>query len=816
MPRRSGWMADVYVEVPAKAVDRPYSYLIPDEWRDDVQIGSRVQVPFGPRRLIGYVVDVREGELPSRVKAIQEVLDLQPPLTPELVRIGRRMADEYLCTTITALQAMVPSVLKGTYQKRITLATDYDQRKVPASLEEMFVSLHQAISQGNGVVSWEEACQIQGIHRAILKRLSEQGLIRIYEVVGDKITKQTTTWVWLTSSADREMMLRDLPKRAMKQREVCSYLLEKGEEVSLPELLSATATARTTVKSLVEKGIVSWEEREEYRDPYAHRTFEQTTALSFTDEQADAFEAIMKPIKNGQAETILLHGVTGSGKTEIYLQAIAEVLAKGKEAIVLVPEISLTPQMVDRFKGRFGSQVAVLHSRLSSGERFDEWLKIRRGEVKIVVGARSAIFAPFERLGIIIIDEEHESSYKQEENPRYHAREIAQWRILEHQTALVLGSATPQVESYFAARTGEYRLVNLHKRVHGRPLPKVEVVDLREELAQGNRSMFSRSLKTELIECIQRGEQAVLFLNRRGYSTFVMCRDCGETLACPHCEISLTYHETNRTVRCHYCGYASQLPKRCPQCESEHIRHFGTGTQKVEAELSKAFPGIRVIRMDVDTTSRKGSHERLLNDFGAGRADVLLGTQMIAKGLDFPKVTLVGVIAADSMLHLPDFRAAERTYQLLTQVSGRAGRHEYLGKVIIQTYSTDHYSIQAAAEHWIEDFYRQECQMRKLHLYPPFRRLYTMVISHPDRLRVLQYGQELVRSLNQGTFQYDYQVLGPVPAMIPKIKDRYRLQIMIKYEANPELSTYVKERVRQATQLQDDSDLRIQIQRDGV
>lgn len=815
MSKRNGWMADVFVEVPAKAVDRPYSYLIPEEWREEVQVGSRVQVPFGPRTLIGYVVDVREGELPPRVKPIQEVLDLQPPLTPELVKIGRRMADEYLCTTITALQAMVPSVLKGTYQKRITL-TAAGQDEDPVWMEESLSSLKRAIEQANGAISWEEACSLSGIHRGILKRLSDQGLIRIHEVVGDKITKQTMTWVWITSVPEGEMMLRDLPARATKQREVLAYLVQHGPELSLPELLSATSTTRATVKSLVDRGVVQWEDREEYRDPYSHRTFEQTSALSFTEEQAQAFDAIMKPIKNQQGETILLHGVTGSGKTEVYLQVIAEVLAKGKEAIVLVPEISLTPQMVDRFKGRFGSQVAVLHSRLSSGERFDEWLKIRRGEVKIVVGARSAIFAPFQRLGVIIIDEEHESSYKQEENPRYHAREIAQWRIKEHHTALVLGSATPQVESYYAARKGEYRLVNLHKRVHGRPLPEVEIVDLREELAQGNRSMFSKSLRESLIGCIDRGEQAVLFLNRRGYSTFVMCRDCGETLSCPHCEISLTYHETNRTLRCHYCGYASQLPKRCPHCESEHIRHFGTGTQKVEAELVKAFPGIRVIRMDVDTTSRKGSHERLLNDFGAGRGDVLLGTQMIAKGLDFPKVTLVGVIAADSMLHLPDFRAAERTYQLLTQVSGRAGRHEYPGKVIIQTYSTDHYSIQAAAEHWIEDFYRHECNLRKLHLYPPFQNLYTMILSHPDRFRVLQYGQEIARTLSQGTFQYAYQVLGPVPAMIPKMKDRYRLQIMIKYEADQAVSSYVKERVRQGIAMFDDTDLRIQVQRDGV
>lgn len=814
MSMNRGWLADVIVDVSAKAVDHPYSYRIPDEWLEEVQVGSRVQVPFGPRTLIGYVIDVREDMLPARVRDIQEVLDLQPPLTPELVKIGLKMADEYLCSTITALQAMVPSVLKGKYQKVVSLT-----EKVmihPEDQTNAEFSVLDYLREQGGTCDWDQLLTLPIGNRTILKKLAQQGFIEIKESVGDRVTKQTTTWVRVRAQSKGSMYVQELPSRANKQREVLTYLLKKGQEVSLPELLAATQTARSTVKSLVDKGMVEWEEREEYRDPYAHRNFEHTEPLPLTAEQSEVYQKILQPIQKQKAETILLHGVTGSGKTEIYLQVIQQVLKMGKEAIVLVPEISLTPQMVERFKGRFGSLVAVLHSRLSSGERLDEWLKIRRGEVQIVVGARSAIFAPFQNLGVIIIDEEHESSYKQDENPRYHAREIAEWRIREHQTALVLGSATPQVESYYFAKTGTYQLVNLHQRIHGRPLPEVEVVDLREELLQGNRSMFSRSLHDHLVTCMNRGEQAVLFLNRRGYSTFVMCRECGETISCPHCEISLTYHQTNRTVRCHYCGYAASVPTQCPHCESEHIRHFGTGTQKVEAELVKAFPGIRVIRMDVDTTTRKGSHERLLHDFGSGKADVLLGTQMIAKGLDFPKVTLVGVIAADSMLHLPDFRAAERTYQLLTQVSGRAGRHQDPGKVIIQTYSVDHYSIEATANYWIEEFYRLECKMRKMHLYPPFSSLYTMIISHPDRMNLLRYGQEIAKLLVQGSVRVPYQVLGPVPAMIPRLKDRYRLQLMIKYEPTPFVSQYVKEKVRELQSLFHDPDFRIQIQREGL
>lgn len=530
---------------------------------------------------------------------------------------------------------------------------------------------------------------------------------------------------------------------------------------------------------------------EVYRNPYDDEDFEQTKPFPLTEEQKQVITPILSSITNETYNPFLLYGVTGSGKTEVYLQSIAAVLEKGKEAIVLVPEIALTPQMVDRFKGRFGSQVAVLHSALSVGEKYDEWRKILRKEVKVVVGARSAVFAPFENLGIIIIDEEHESSYKQEDNPRYHARDVAVWRGQYHKCPIVLGSATPTLESFARAKKGVYELLTMEKRMNEQALPTVEIVDMREELRDGNRSMFSKALHEKIADRLEKKEQMVLFLNRRGHSTFVMCRDCGYVVQCPHCDISLTYHKMNHRLKCHYCSYEENMPTACPACQSTYIRFFGTGTQKVEEEITKLFPEARVIRMDVDTTSRKGMHEKLLKAFGEEKADILLGTQMIAKGLDFPKVTLVGVLTADTMLHLPDFRASEKTYQLLTQVSGRAGRHELPGEVIIQTYTPEHYSIELAKNQQYDVFFDQEMQMRRTRQYPPYYYVVLVTVSHPELLKAVQVTEKIVGHLRSHCSQQT-MVLGPVASAIPRIKDRYRYQCMIKYKREPNLKNVLK------------------------
>ena len=529
----------------------------------------------------------------------------------------------------------------------------------------------------------------------------------MYEVK-ERIKKKQTKQISPLVSIDELQIIKESLNRSIKQKKVIEYFLDHPEPIDRNKLLSELGVSSAVIKGLIEKGILSETNKEVYRDPYANRTIKKTEPHPLTGEQSAAIKPILTSLSLKEHEVFLLYGVTGSGKTEIYLQSIQRVLEDGREGIVLVPEISLTPQMVNRFKGRFGDQVAVLHSGLSVGEKYDEWRKIQRKEVKVVVGARSAVFAPFENLGIIIIDEEHETSYKQEDNPRYHARDVAIERAKKHQCPVVLGSATPSLESFARAEKEVYHLLTLSKRMNDHDLPAVKIVDMREELREGNRSMFSRDLFEKIQDRLIKKEQTVLFLNKRGHSSFVMCRDCGYVVQCPNCDISLTYHRYNQQMKCHYCGYESGVPNTCPECESDHIRYFGTGTQKVEEELGKIFPEAKVIRMDVDTTSRKGSHEKLLTEFQEGHADILLGTQMIAKGLDFPNITLVGVLSADTMLHLPDFRSSEKTFQLLTQVSGRAGRHELAGEVVIQTYSPEHYSIELAGEQDYDRFYQHE------------------------------------------------------------------------------------------------------------
>ncbi|PTM59138.1 primosomal protein N' [Desmospora activa] len=804
-------IAAVYVEVAVEGVDRPFDYEIPEKLRPVIQVGSRVRVPFGPRKLLGYVVGFPASASTPRLKSILDVMDIKPALTPELVRLAEWVATTYLCPVVTALQAMLPAVLKGKYRRVFRLADPEAGPLLPQEERNLLEQLKQKREW-----SQEALLNLPGVTLPLLRQWVEEGVLIAEERVGDRSTRKTR--IWISPAVSREELVKGLesvPARAERQRELLQHFIQHPQEQVQPELLAQFGVGRSSLDRLVEKGWLKREEREEYRDPFGGRSFTQTQPLALTAEQQQAFAAITEPLEKYRWQPVLLHGVTGSGKTEVYLQAIERALANGREAIVLVPEISLTPQMVRRFKGRFGERVAVLHSGLSDGERYDEWRKIRQGEAQVAVGARSAIFAPFSNLGLIIIDEEHESSYKQDEQPRYHARDVAMRRAEEHGAVLVMGSATPSVESYFKARTGAFAWVTMTQRVQGQPLPPVDVVDMREELKEGNRSIFSRTLRQELEGCLQREEQAVLLLNRRGFSTFVLCRDCGEAVQCPHCDISLTFHRTNQTLRCHYCGYAEPMPQTCPSCNSAHIRYFGVGTQRVEEELARLMPGLRVIRMDVDTTGRKGAHERLLTAFGEGKADVLLGTQMIAKGLDFPRVSLVGVIAADTMLHVPDYRAGERTFQLLTQVSGRAGRHEIAGRVVVQTYTPEHESIRLAASHEVEEFYRQECRMRKIHRYPPFSHVVTCLFSHPDRTRATQAGVRAAQALRpllpQGT-----ELLGPVPAPIPRIQDRYRIQIMIKTETHMNESTRWLEALRQLREQKGDPDLRIIIDRDGL
>lgn len=762
-------IAKVVVDVPVSATDALFDYQIPEDLQTIVEPGIRVIVPFGPRQIMGFVVDLTSKSEFENLKPIQQVMDYKPILTSELIHLSKWLQHETLCFRISALQAMLPAVFKAKYSKEVWLQTD----------ETLLPENWQAISQGREVFPFQDLIDAK-IPDSQIRRHIEDGIIEInYVVKGKNRVKKDTYAELALSEPDTLEKLAEFSNQAKKQHDILEWILNQEQPVRLKQLQETLGVTRSPVKSLEQKGLINLVQKEIYRDPHS-QPFEAKESLPLTEQQQNVMDPVLTNIHETKHDVFLLHGITGSGKTEIYLQSIETVLNKGEEAIVLVPEISLTPQMVERFKSRFGDDVAVLHSGLSTGEKYDEWRKIHRREVKVVVGARSAIFAPFDNLGIIIIDEEHENTYKQEDYPKYHAREVAKYRGEFHQCPVILGSATPTLESYARAQKGVYRLLELTERVNKQAMPEMDIVDMREELAKGNRTMFSDTLVDKINERIERGEQVVLLLNRRGYATFVMCRECGETIQCEHCDISMTYHRTQNKLKCHYCSDERPMPNTCPSCESDAIRFFGTGTQKVEEALQEQFQHARIIRMDVDTTSRKGAHERLLNQFANQEADILLGTQMIAKGLDFENVTLVGVIAADALLHLPDFRAAEKSFQLLTQVSGRAGRHELTGEVVVQTYTPEHYTVEMAADYDYQAFYLREMQVRKRFGYPPYYYLVLINLSHTNHVKAVdaskRVAQILARDLGDTT-----QMLGPTQSPMLRIKDRYRYQCMIKY-----------------------------------
>ncbi|WP_240375250.1 primosomal protein N' [Bacillus piscicola] len=770
--------AQVIVDVAADQLNKAFDYAVPAEFVNLVKPGMRVIVPFGPRKIQGFVWKLSATTELERVKPIVDILDPYPVLTKELLSLGESLAEETICFLITAYQSMIPAAIRAKSKKVLQLQVE--QEELPPAL--------QAVFAGKTRVDWNELPKEKGLFQLLTQALESKMVTADY-LVQDKTKKKMIRTIRVSSNYKDVTAADILGNRAKKQREVMEWMLENsnGEAIPFVELTEKTGAGRPVIKELLKKGILVEEEAEIYRDPYENRTFTDKIHPALTEQQKEALIPIERTIAEERHTVFLLRGVTGSGKTEVYLKAIERVIAAGQEAIVLVPEISLTPQMVERFKGRFGSKVAVLHSALSAGEKYDEWRRIHRKEVQVAVGARSAVFAPFENLGILIIDEEHEGSYKQEDHPRYHARQVAIWRGEYHACPVILGSATPSLESYARAKRGVYELLELPERVNKNALPPVHVIDMRDELKSGNRSVFSALLLEKLKDRLAKKEQAVLFLNRRGHSTFIMCRDCGYTAECPHCEITLTYHHNDRRLKCHYCGFETALPQTCPECSSEQIRYFGTGTQKVEQELTKLLPEARVIRMDVDTTSRKGSHEKLLQAFRAGEADILLGTQMIAKGLDFPRITLAGVLAADTMLHLPDFRASERTFQLLTQVSGRAGRDKLAGEVVIQTYTPDHYSIQYAKHHDFEAFSLEEMGQRKRGGYPPYYYLVLITISHEDVVNVMKTADKVAAFL-RNSLTSESKVLGPTVSPIARIKDRYRYQCMIKYRSEPKLT----------------------------
>ena len=602
------------------------------------------------------------------------------------------------------------------------------------------------------------------------------------KIIENRIKEKNENFVTIVNEEIVENDIEENKFKSAKQVRILKFLLDNGE-TNLADLLLFTDTTRDAVKALEKKNYITIEKKQVERNPFFHKVERQSKKLEFTEEQQNAYNEISNKMDKNKYEEYLIYGVTGSGKTEIYLQLIEKALNNNKTSIMLVPEISLTPQTVDRFIARFGEEnIAVLHSKLSIGERFDQWNKIKSGQAKIVIGARSAIFAPVQNLGIIIIDEEHDSSYKSESTPRYNAKDVARYLCYESNIPLALGSATPDTGSLYRTMKKQSVLLRLNKRANNAKLPEIEVVDLREELSKKNKSMLSEKLQESIKENLENKKQTILFLNRRGFSTFVMCRDCGYTAKCKNCDITLTYHKSTNKLKCHYCGYETKVITKCPECGSENIRYFGTGTQKLESEINTLFPEAKTIRMDVDTVTKKNSHEKILTDFKENKADILIGTQMVVKGHHFPNVTLVGVIAADGSLNMNDYRANEITFQILTQVAGRAGRGEDAGKVIIQTYNPDNFTIECVKQQNEEMFYNTEMRLRKQLKYPPFCDIIVIGVSSKDEQITMKVAQSLHKYLKDRVENENIGIMlyKALPAPIDKIKNKYRWRILIK------------------------------------
>ncbi|MCY7385033.1 MAG: primosomal protein N' [Microcoleus sp. CAN_BIN18] len=762
-----------------------FTYRLPAEM--NVQPGDILSVPFGSQQVgaiaIRYISQLPPDLDPTRVKDVEDVVSTGffPPTYWELLD---RVSAYYCTPLIQVIRASLPPGLLSRSVRRIRLVKDAVSPNAETFLNPAASQILQLLqAQKNGDYTWQYLQrQVKGAAYRGLRDLLKRGWVESYLEPPNPPKPKLKPAVILIVSA----FVTDLTER---QQEVLEVLRRAGGEMWLNDLLRICSASSSVVKALEQKGSVVIDQREVLR---GDRGIAQTpdSPKTLTHFQAEALAFINSFLGFRQ---VLLHGVTGSGKTEVYLQAIAPILASGKSALVLVPEIGLTPQLTDRFRARFGEQICVYHSALSDGERYDTWRQMLTGTPQIVIGTRSAIFAPLPHLGLIILDEEHDSSFKQEQPaPCYHARTVAKWRAELENCPLILGSATPALETFVETQINNYSLPTIHylslpERIYSRPMPPIEIVDMRQELRQGNRSIFSVSLQNALEELQARQQQGILFIHRRGHSTFVSCRSCGYVMECPNCDVSLSYHNigegTAEMLRCHYCNHTERHPQNCPECSSPYFKNFGSGTQRVEQELTRLFPNLRAIRFDSDTTRNKGDHRRLLTQFANGEADILLGTQMLTKGLDLAGVTLVGVVSADGLLNLSDYRASERAFQTLTQVAGRAGRGDDPGRVIIQTYTPEHRVIQAVRRHEYADFVETELAERTALNYPPSGRLVLLRLSSLDAAEVAVTAVQLASVCHEYIERLGIsgcELLGPAPAAIMRVANRYRWQILLK------------------------------------
>lgn len=800
-------------------IDRAFDYKIPNDLKKEISVGIRVLVPFGRGNATaeGIVVSLNEKSDYPKLKKIKSVIDKEPVCTPAQLDMCEWIKNRYFCSFYQAFKLFLPPQSGHKVQEWVTLCVpDRKSFYQKGSGERDILDF---LDESGGCAEISEIYEALGYSnlRSIVNRLSEQRAVTVTgeatSGVREKCVRMASLAVSVTEAADIIEALSDNRVRARIQAKMMSLLCDNSR-LSTADLVSLSGGSYAAVNSLVKKGFITIETERVIREAYDDTKIHKTDAYTPTEEQKPIIDYLQNKIGSGECDKILLRGVTGSGKTEIFMQAISRCIECGKKAIMLVPEISLTPQTVNRFVGRFGRSVAVMHSGLSVGERYDQWHKIREGEVDVVVGARSAIFAPFENIGMIILDEEHENSYKSEITPRYHARDIAERLAEKNGAVLLLASATPSLTSYYRAKNGAYRLFEMHKRYNEASLPEIKILDMRGELfGNNNTSPISLYLQNEIAKNLESGEKTILFLNRRGHSTFVSCRKCGYVVQCENCDIAMTYHKNVNRLSCHYCGATRTNLDVCPECGSKYIRFFGTGTEKIEAELKRLFPSARILRMDTDTTAGKGGHERILSRFGKGEADILLGTQMVTKGLDFPDVTLVGVLAADTALNIDDFRASERSFGLFAQVCGRAGRGDIKGRAVIQTYQPQNSTLDFAKTHDYTGFYENEIEYRKRLKYPPFCDIISVMISGEDE-------SEVRESIQNAKFTIDrfgdcgghiISVLGPAPAPIAKIKSKFRYRIMIKAAYAENVSDILIELQRGHSEARKKSELSIDI-----
>lgn len=805
----------MYMEKYAKVIvknnsiytDNLFTYKIPEFLLDDIEVGHRVLVPFGKgnkpiEAYVFLITDVVENNID--IKELFDILDEYPIFKVEDIKLIQWMKNRYLCTYMDCISLLHPKGYKVDSFKEISLHDNLGELDAESfyekidSLSKNRKFIINTIIENKNKIKVDKLIKEKAIDEGmnpkdlklsssinnLLLKMKEEKLVEI--IWNYKSQKNEKKICYVSLNMDKNIIEDYIESNKIrlgqKQREIIDFL-KHNDEVEINDLIKLLNASKSSISSLHNKNLIMLQFKDYYRNPTDFYD-ERRKEIILNEEQKNAVDKITSEMFDEDKKPYMIHGVTGSGKTEVYMEIIDYALKQGLDSIFLVPEISLTPQTISRLKNRFGDIVGVFHSKLSEGEKHDVFKAIKKGKIRILIGARSALFAPFNSLGVVIIDEFHESAYKSEKNPKFSAIEVGKYMVLKQNITLVLGSATPSVEEYYRAKNNEYDLITIKERANKKPLPAIEVVDMKKELTLGNKSIFSYKLQEEIETELSNNNQVILFLNRRGYGNFVSCRKCGFVFSCKNCDISLTYHKNNNSGRCHYCGYEENIPKICPECGSDYVKPFGIGTEKVEEEIKKLFKNAKVLRMDKDTTSKKGELDKILNKFKNKEANILIGTQMLSKGLDFEDVTLVGILSADMMLNFPDFKSFEHTFQLITQVSGRAGRSDKEGKVVLQTYDTDHYVIRRALNYDFEGFYEDEIKIRKIFSYAPFNNMISVVVSGRNQKLVEKNIKSMYNSLiyllkNRGVEDFDF-ILGPNPCAISKINQNYRYQLLFK------------------------------------